>query len=90
VKVDDSFAMFVIEEKGLEGGGVVSRPQTVAKFIVPYCRDKFDRGIGFSYRPASLCGLTSRYDSPKPLSTLSSQSGIMNWGSDTHMHYAAY
>jgi hypothetical protein len=34
--------------------------------------------VGLSYRPASICSLTSRYDNPMPMSTLSPQSGIMN------------
>ncbi len=35
---------------------------TVAKFIVPYWGIKSTYGIGFSYRPVSLCSLTGRYD----------------------------
>ncbi len=36
----------------------------VAKFIVAYWLDKVDYGIGLSYRRASLCSLTGRYDNP--------------------------
>jgi hypothetical protein len=32
----------------------------VAKFLVPFCGDKVDYGIGLSYRPASLCSLTGK------------------------------
>ncbi len=38
-------------------------------------------GIGLSYRHASFCSLTCRNDNPMPWSTLSPQSGTMNWAS---------
>ncbi len=41
--------------------------------------DKVDYGRGLSYRHGSLCSLTS--DNPMPWSTLSPQSGTMNWAS---------
>ncbi len=37
--------------------------------------DIVDSGIGFSYRPASLCSLAGRYDNPMPESTVCPQSG---------------
>ncbi len=51
----------------------------VDKFIGPYWGDKVDYGIGLSYRPATLCSLMVQYNNPMPLSTLSRQSGTMNW-----------
>jgi hypothetical protein len=36
----------------------------VAKFLVPYGRDKVDFDITLSYLPASQCSLTGRYDNP--------------------------
>ncbi len=44
--------------------------EPVAKCIVPE-EDIVDSGLGLSYRPASLCSLTGRYDNPMPESTLS-------------------
>jgi hypothetical protein len=38
----------------------------VAKFVVPYWREKVDYGIGLSYWPTSLCSLTGLYDNPMP------------------------
>jgi hypothetical protein len=38
--------------------------ETVFKVIVPDWEDKVDCAIGLSYRPASLCSLTGRYDNP--------------------------
>jgi hypothetical protein len=54
---DHIFAMFVINQSTS-----TSIPYAVAKFIVLYWGDKVDYGIGLSYRPASLCSLTGRYD----------------------------
>ncbi len=56
----------------------------------PLLGDIVDSGLGLSYRPACLCSLAGRYDSPMPESTLSPQSrtmdlathnveGIINW-----------
>ncbi len=47
---------------------------SVMCFTFPFCNqihspllgDKVDYGIGLSYRPASLCSLTGRYDNPMP------------------------
>jgi hypothetical protein len=49
--------------------------------------DKVDNGIGLSYRPTSLCSLTGQCDNPMPWSTLSPQSGTMNWASDQNFTY---
>jgi hypothetical protein len=40
--------------------------------------DIVDSGIGFPYRPASLCSLAGRYDNPMPESIVCPQSGTMN------------
>jgi len=49
---------------------------SVAKFLVPYWRDKVDYGMGLLNWPASLCSLTGWYDNPMPELTLSPQSGL--------------
>ncbi len=51
----------------------------VAKFIaLEYIGYIVDSGIGFLYRPASLSCRTGG-DNPMPESTLSPQSGTINW-----------
>ncbi len=45
---------------------------TVAEFIDPDWGDKVNSGIGLSYWPARLHGLTGQYDNPMPELTLSS------------------
>ncbi len=59
---------------------------SVSKFVVPYWGIKVVCGIGMPYRPYSLCiaWRAGTYDNPMPLSTLSSQSGIINWASILH------
>ncbi len=52
---------------------------TVAKFIVPEWGDIVDSGIGLSYWPVRLCSLVGQYANHMPESTLSLQSGTMNW-----------
>ncbi len=52
---------------------VVYGTDTVAKFIVHDWGDIVDSGIELSYRPASQCSLSGRYDNPMPESSLSPQ-----------------
>ncbi len=48
----------------------ISTFNPVARILVPDWGDRFDSGIGLSYRPARLHRLTGRYDNPIPASTL--------------------
>jgi hypothetical protein len=51
---------------------------TVAEFINPDWGDKVNSGIGLSYRPARLHGLTGRYNNPMPELTLYPSQGSIN------------
>ncbi len=62
----------------------------VAKFLVPdwwiysWLRHRVfvparQATIGLSYRPASLCSLTARYDNPMPEATISTIQGLKIW-----------
>jgi hypothetical protein len=46
------------------------------KIHIPWMGDIVDSGIGWSYRPASLCSLVGRYDNPMLESTLPSRPPI--------------
>jgi hypothetical protein len=48
---------------------------TVAEFIDPDWEDKVKSGLGLSYRPARLHGLSGRYDNPMLELTLSPSHG---------------
>jgi hypothetical protein len=61
--------------------------QALNKILIPAWVDIVDPGIGLSYRPASLCRLADRYDSPM---TLSPQSGTMHLAPDVFLHRPNY
>ncbi len=60
---------FPVSQDGIESRGQIRSP---------WLGTIVDSGIGSSYRPASLCSLSDRYDNPMPESTISLQSGAKN------------